>query len=400
MSQPDGELRRDLRVSDSDRDAAVETLKERAADGTLTLDEFADRVGRALVARTYGDLDAVTTDLRATRAPDKRARSPRHNVIAVMAGADTKGRWRCGSKVTAVAVMGGCHLDFRQAEIVDEEVHVVAVAVMGGIDIVVPEGIAVAMDGMPIMGGRTMRVKDVPILPGSPRIVVHAYPIMGGVVVRSMRGPRDHAAVEAGGPAEISPEPTPVVEPRQPEPPATSWLDGTVTIMFSDVCDYTGITHRLGDERAHTLLREHNELVRAQITAFGGREVKSNGDGFMVAFSSTSRALRCATALQRRLAERNATTTGEPIRLHIGIHTGDVVVDGNDLVGGAVIVASRLADVAGPEEILVSSVARDLAGGSREFVFEEPRLVALKGVDEARPVFPVRWQDAPLRAGS
>ena len=395
MSEPDASQQRDLRVSDADRDAVVESLKERAADGTLTLDEFAERAGRALVARTRGDLEAVTADLRAGPASDRRSRSPRHSVVAVMAGADTKGRWRCGSKVTAVAVMGGCHLDFRQAEILDNEVHVVAVAVMGGVDIVVPEGIEVAMSGLPVMGGRTMRVKDVPVLPGSPRIVVHAYPIMGGVVVRSLPVRRKGKAVEAPPPAEVAPAAPPMVEAK---PVEAAWLDGTVTIMFSDVCDYTGITQRLGDDRAHVLLREHNDLVRAQISAFGGREVKCNGDGFMVAFSSTSRAVRCATALQRRLAERNATTTGEPIRLHIGIHTGDVVVDGDDLVGGAVIIASRLVDIAGPDEILVSSVARDLAGGSREIVFDEPRLVTLKGIEEARPVFPVRWQDASLRS--
>src|SRR5207245_5836014 len=113
------------------------------------------------------------------------AASPTHSWLSVMAGAGKKGRWRCGDRVVAVAVMGGCHIDFRGAEIDANEVHVVAVAVMGGIDIVVPEGIEVGLDGLPIMGGKSMHVKNVPTLPGSPRIIVHAFPIMGGVTVRS-----------------------------------------------------------------------------------------------------------------------------------------------------------------------------------------------------------------------
>lgn len=378
---------RPQRVSEAERDAIVELLKERTVDGSLTLDEFAERVGRALAARTRPELDDVVGDLRGQASvPDvQRARSPRHHVISFMGSAETKGRWRCGNEVTSVAFMGGCHIDFRRAEITASEVHVTAVAFMGGIDIVVPEGIEVTMDGFPFMGGRNMQIKDVPPLPGSPHIVVHAFPIMGGVVVRS-KPPKDR-------PALTRPDPAPPAVERKASPAAADFpLDGTVTIMFSDVCDYTGITERLGDKGAHELLREHNEIVRTHINAYGGREVKSNGDGFMVAFNSAARAVRCAIALQQSLADRNAITAGEEIRVHIGIHAGDVVHDGDDFVGGAVIIASRLADAAGPDQILVSSVARELAGGSREFAFDPAQSVLLKGMSEARDAYPVHWR--------
>jgi class 3 adenylate cyclase len=379
---PEGELPASLRASDADRDAVIELLKERTADGALTLDEFAERVGGALVARTRADLDAVTVDLARMPTATTARRSPTRTVVSVMAGAGKKGRWRCGSRVVAVAVMGGCQIDFRGAEIDADEVHVVAVAVMGGIDIVVPEGIEVGLDGLPIMGGKSMQVKDVPRLPGSPRIYVHAYPIMGGVTVRS-RPRRTTPAVGAE-------------EHDAIETVATSVpLDGTVTLMFSDVCDYSGLTDRLGDVAANELLREYTGLVRRCIETQGGHVVKSHGDGVMVAFPSVVRALRGAIDIQQALAKRNVDTIDEPLRVHIGVHVGEVVRDGDDYLGSAVIIASRLADAAGPDEILISSVARELAAGIREFTFDPAREVTLKGVAQVRDAYPVAWQSAP-----
>lgn len=327
-------------------------------------------------------LNQVVTDLATADGRGTKPQIGRERVIAVMSGAHTKGRWRCGENVTAVAVLGGCTLDFREAEISSPEVSVQAIAVMGGIRIVVPEGVAVTMHGTAIMGGRSMDVKDVPALPGSPRIVVHALPIMGGVAVQS-RPPK----------ADRQPK-----RMRRREPPgelATSDMpasSGTVTIMFSDICDYSGITERLGDAGAHHLLRQHNELLRAAIVRHGGREVKSNGDGFMVAFPSVGQALRCAGEFQRGLAKRNDTSDGESIRVHIGVHAGDVVEDGGDFLGNTVIVASRLADAAAPSEILVSAVGRELARGHRDFTFGSPRTLVLKGLADTRQAYPVEWR--------
>jgi class 3 adenylate cyclase len=381
---PDDDASVAVRVSDADRDAVIELLKERTADGSLTLDEFAERVDGALVARTRADLDGVTADLARTTSASAGRRTPTTNtVVSVMAGAGRKGRWRCGERVTAVAVMGGCQIDFRGAEIDADEVHVLAVAVMGGIDIVVPEGIEVALDGLPIMGGKSMQVKNVPTLPGSPRILVHAYPIMGGVTVRSR--PRRTARSVGAGDEHEAIEATAAAMP----------LDGTVTLMFSDVCDYSGLTDRLGDVAATELVRDYSGLARQCIEAHGGHVVKTHGDGVMAAFPSVVRALRGAIDLQQGLAKRNVESLDEPLRAHIGIHVGEVVREGDDYLGSAVIIASRLADVAGPDEILVSSVARELAVGIREFTFEPAREVTLKGVAQARQAYPVAWQSTP-----
>ena len=75
--------------------------------------------------------------------------------------------------------------------------------------------------------------------------------------------------------------------------------DGTVTILFSDIEGSTQMTERLGDQRMQRVLRGHNDIVRHQLAAYGCFEVKSLGDGFMLAFSSARRALQCAMAIQR-----------------------------------------------------------------------------------------------------
>lgn len=369
-----------LRVSDADRDAVIELLKERTADGTLTLDEFAERVGTALTARTRGALDAATADLAAQSPAPTERRNTTHTVVSVMSGVGKKGRWRCGARVTAVAVMGGAFLDFRGAEIDAAEVHVTAVAFWGGIDIVVPEGIEVTLDGVPVMGGKSAQIKNVPRLPGSPRIYVHAYPIMGGVNVRS-RPRRTTEEVDAAEDNSVGTTTT-----------ATVPVDGTVTLMFSDICDYSGMTERLGDVAANDLLREYSKLVRACTEGQSGHVVKSTGDGLMLAFPSALRALRAAVDIQQALAKRNVDTVDEHLHAHIGMHAGEVVRDGDDYLGGAVIIASRLTDAAKQDEILVSSVVRELAAGVREFTFDAPREVTLKGVADARQAYPVAWQ--------
>ena len=104
-----------------------------------------------------------------------------------MGGGQSKGRWRPESEVTALAIMGGCVVDLRQAEIEGPVIDISAIAIMGGIEVIVPEGIAVEMSGVAIMGGKDCRVKDVTPLPGTPVVRVHAFAFWGGVTVRTKR---------------------------------------------------------------------------------------------------------------------------------------------------------------------------------------------------------------------
>jgi len=175
------------RVSDSERDHVVAMLRDHLAVGRLTLDEFSERTGSALTARTRGELDAVLADLPVASGPLPQAarRRARRWIVAIMGQSESKGRWRPGEHTSVVAVMGECHMDLRRAEIDGPEVVITAVGIMGSVDIVVPEGIDVELTGLSIMGQRSLKVGDVPVLRGSPRILIRAFPIMGEVKVRS-----------------------------------------------------------------------------------------------------------------------------------------------------------------------------------------------------------------------
>ena len=144
------------------------------------------------------------------------------------------------------------------------------------------------------------------------------------------------------------------------------------------------------------ILRVHNAIVRDQIAAHGGFEVKSQGDGFMVAFGSARRALQCAITLQRAFAEHNRVAE-EPIQVRIGLHTGEAIKEADDFYGHHVNLAFRIADQAHGREILVSSLLKELTDSAGEFEFDEGRQLSLKGLSGLQRVFQVRWQDLPDR---
>jgi hypothetical protein len=170
-----------LRASDADRERAATALGEAAAHGRLTLDELTERLDRAYAARTQTELEELVADLPAATA------SAVSRVKATTRIEKTR-RWRLAPKATVLAVMGGVELDLRRAEIESAEVELTCIAVMGGIEIVVPEGVDVDLTGFAVMGGKSQKVRDVPIRPGAPLIRIAGYAFMGGIEVRSRSG--------------------------------------------------------------------------------------------------------------------------------------------------------------------------------------------------------------------
>jgi class 3 adenylate cyclase len=168
--------------------------------------------------------------------------------------------------------------------------------------------------------------------------------------------------------------------------------DGTVTLLFSDIENSTGLTAELGDLRWIEVLREHNAIVRERVAAHGGTEVKTIGDAFMLAFPAARRALLCAIDLQRSFSAYNKENSAYQLRLRIGMHAGEPVREGGDFYGKSVILASRIAGEARGDEILVSVLLRDLTESAGDIEFEPAREVALKGFGEAQQVCPVRWR--------
>jgi class 3 adenylate cyclase len=182
---------------------------------------------------------------------------------------------------------------------------------------------------------------------------------------------------------------------EHPDLSATAGPDGTVTILFTDIQDSTEMTERLGDLRAQELIHAHNAIVREQVVAHKGFEVKSMGDGFMLAFPSARRALLCAIAIQRAFAAYNEQHPGAAIRVSMGLHTGEAIKEAGDFYGKTVILAARIGTQARGGEILVSAVFRELTESAGDLRFDEGREVEIKGLAGTRRLYAVLWRDAP-----
>ena len=409
-----------VRIDDAERDRAVAFLRHHVAGGVITLDEFSDRVGHVFAARTNADIDVVTRDLpavaaRTTAPPASRTGRAVTWTIAFMSHSQRRGRWRVEGETKAFSFMGHTTIDLRQAEVIGDEVTITAFAFMGGVEIIVPEGIEVVLSGLPIMGANQRAIRDVPTLPGSPLVRVRGFPFMGGVSVRSRRPPGERSrppkgARDARRTREERHADRAVSSPARPpqlrrgieavaEDVRDEWTqlrsqvapEGTVTIFFSDIEGFTSLNERVGDRRAQEVLRDHYRLVREELLAHRGFEVKVHGDGFMVAFDSAARALRCAQAIQRRQQEWTAQHPDTPLRVRMGLHTGEAIRDADDFLGSTVNLASRIATAARGDEILVSSLLKELCASSGEFDFDRGQEIELKGLSQPHRVFAVSW---------
>ena len=149
------------------------------------------------------------------------------------------------------------------------------------------------------------------------------------------------------------------------------------TVMFSDIVASTERAAELGDRRWGEVLSRHDQLFRKELTAHGGREIKTMGDGFLSLFDAPARAIRCAMAFRDALGSLG-------IEVRIGIHSGEVELRENDVGGLAVNIGARVMTSASRGDVLVSSTVRDLvAGSSIGFVNRGEQV--LKGV-------PGRWR--------
>jgi class 3 adenylate cyclase len=145
------------------------------------------------------------------------------------------------------------------------------------------------------------------------------------------------------------------------------------TVLFTDIVSSTERAGELGDRRWRELLNVHDELTGRLVEEFGGRLVKSTGDGVLATFEGPGRAIQCAAALREELA-------GIGVGIRAGLHTGEVELRDNDVGGIAVHVAARVMAAANPGEILVSRTVRDLAAGS-DVILEDRGMYLLKGID-------------------
>ena len=188
VSEPD----QSLRVSDAERDVTLRTLGDHAAVGRLTLDELEERSGRALAAKTRGELAALTSDLpaggaQASGSPaltrDARAKRPVRWMVSIMSGSHRRGRFRAVGSINAVAIMGGDEIDLRDAEIEGGELTLNLFALMGGANIYVPDSVDLDVGGFSLMGGHEEVGRELSPRPGAPLIRIRVYNLMNGATI-------------------------------------------------------------------------------------------------------------------------------------------------------------------------------------------------------------------------
>jgi hypothetical protein len=190
-----------MRISDAERDGVAAILRDAAGEGRLDLEELDERLSAVYAAKTYGDLEPITRDLPSpssssrpvtlpvTSGADRVGGVPGSRIaVGVLSGFQRKGAWVVPETFNAMAFWGGGQLDLREARFAGREVTINAWAVMGGIEILVPEDAEVHVNGVGVMGGFDHRASGVGA-PGAPRIIVRGLAFWGGVNVE--RRPTD-----------------------------------------------------------------------------------------------------------------------------------------------------------------------------------------------------------------
>src|ERR1700761_2790024 len=165
--------------------------------------------------------------------------------------------------------------------------------------------------------------------------------------------------------------------------------DGRVVILFSDIEESTALNERIGDRAWVKLISAHDKLVQGLVKRRSGHVVKSQGDGFMIAFARAEQAVRCGIDLQDALHKEAKRKRHEEIRVRIGIHMGRSVRRGDDLFGRNVAMAARVAAHAVGGQILVSEPVRDALRDCPDIGFDEGRDVDLKGFTGSHRLFAV-----------
>jgi hypothetical protein len=170
-----------VRASDADRDRTVDALAAANAEGRLSLEEYSERSGAALAARTLGDLAGLTADLPAP-SPADAAPVP-VAITAVLGNESRKGPWVVPPHLAVRSVLGDCHLEMQQAVISQQVTTIDATVRFGSVTIFVPDGIDVRMTGRAVLGAKSSHLRGEP-QPGAPVIVVRCDVLCGAVTVR------------------------------------------------------------------------------------------------------------------------------------------------------------------------------------------------------------------------
>jgi len=197
-----------------------------------------------------------------------------------------------------------------------------------------------------------------------------------------------YAASSEPPPAAPAIERRPAAEPV----PSPARAGGLCTILFTDLVDSTLQVTRLGDVAGQRWIQRHTGILRQQFDRFQGVEEKWTGDGFVATFASARAGLHCAIAIQSALRDYNRDNEEQQMHVRAGLNTGEVLREGNELFGSAVILASRVMGKAGADEILLSELMQRLLQASGEFTMVDRGLFAIKGLTQRQHLYEVKWR--------
>lgn len=272
-------------------------------------------------------------------------------------------------------------LRFEGTELVVEDLGSTNGTTVNGVKIEVP--VPLWENDVVRLGGTELR-----LVPGTGRAGGGSGVAASGAVVR---GKADNSGARMTSIESVAAS----VEGESKQVASQAAVSGTITIVFSDIESSTKFAMSLGDERWFEVLREHNEIIQTNLANHHGSVIKNQGDGFMLTFPSARGALLAMIDIQRELAKRAAQTPDSPIRIRIGMHTGEAIVDAEgDLFGKHIIMAARIANLADGGQIFVSSLTKEITASRGDLEFGPPMDMELKGIEGIHHVYNVIWDDS------
>jgi class 3 adenylate cyclase len=183
------------------------------------------------------------------------------------------------------------------------------------------------------------------------------------------------------------------LEPLTPAVGRLSSPDGALTLMLSDIADATTVASQLGPERWEQLIADHHLLVERLVAEHDGQVVKFELDGFVASFNSAHGGLHAAVDLQRTFGASSADHRApHAVAIRIGLHSGFVIANSDELLGRTVVLASRIAAHAKPGEILVSSMLKQYTETDPSFKFEPEGEHHFKGLLGEHTVYRLAWR--------
>ena len=394
------------RISDDDRQRAVDRLREAAGRGALGLDELEHRIGAVYEAKTVFDLEPITADLPVPAAPKPSVKVP-HRRPLVMEDDEFRGHFTSYCLVMALLFViwlsAGAHFPWpfivAAAWGIGLGSHYQVAATHQRKRLARARSLGISLDELGLREEQERKERREKRRAqrrqlGAPGVALGASATDAAMkyAESATEAAMKHVekALQRHLPAgqAATPQGTPASAPVE-APPDTSARPRFVVAMFVDVVGSTGLNEALGDDGWVRVRERLRDLLRECFEREGGWEVNSAGDGILARFDHPNGAACAAVQIMRRLAHQREETGFAP-SVRIGIHSGDAVEVGDDLIGAVVNLASRVTGAGEPDQITITEHVADHLDPS--FHTDDRGIHSLRGVSRPRHLLELRWR--------